>query len=197
MPKLTSSKAAEVKKAGEEGSTFFNLPEGRYIVKLKDVEATNTKKTPPDPMWVWSFEVVEFLDLPEFLTEKGLQITDPDGVVQVRNDDGEMVEKSNYFDVSKIMAFDNLRYWTVIKNTTLWDLDRVFAAFDADPDTDTDDLHGDEVGLMVVQEYITGGKLKGKLGNSVAEFFRAQDVRAAVEAERGGDVPDEDDEPDF
>ena len=135
MPKLNSTKAAEVKKAGEEGSKFVLLPEGKYRVKLTDVEPTESRSGAA--MWVWKFETVEFLENP---TQEGTQGKE-------------------------------IWYRTVIQDNTLWDLDRVVAAFDAEPDTDTDELVGDEIVVMVDQQVITGGKSKGKMGNNVVDFM--------------------------
>lgn len=146
MPKLLPAKAAEVRKAGEASGTsgkFVLLPEGKWKVKLVDVESKTSSKG--DPMWVWSYKAVEFLE--------------GDGVP--KNDKGETIDFSDR----------ELKYYTVIKDTTLWDLDRVFGAFDADADTDTDELIGDEIIVAVDQQIITGGKSKGQMGNNVTDFF--------------------------
>lgn len=146
MPKLNPNKAAEVKKAGE-GSTisgkYVLLPEGKWRVKLVDVESKTSSKG--DPMWVWSFRTLEFLE----------------GDHVAKNKDGEKIDFSER----------ELKYYTVIKDTTLWDLDRVFAAFDVEPDTDTDELVGDEIVVYVDQQINTGGKSKGQMGNNVTDFF--------------------------
>lgn len=139
MPKLLPAKAAEVKKAGEEGSKFTLLPIGKFRVKLTDVESTESRAG--KPMWVWKFETVEFLDGKSDGSNKGKEVW----------------------------------YRTVIQDNTLWDLDRVFAAFDAEPDTDTDDIIGDEIVVMIDQEMITGGKSKGKMGNTITDFFNLAD----------------------
>lgn len=62
-------------------------------------------------------------------------------------------------------------YRTVIQDNTLWDLDRVFAAFDADPDTDTDELIGDEIVVFVDHEIIGAGKRVGQTGHVIKDFF--------------------------
>lgn len=146
MPKLNPTKAAEVKKAGEGSTTsgkYVLLPEGKWRVKLVDVESKTSSKG--DPMWVWSFRALEFLE--------------GDRVAKDKN--GAVIDFSER----------ELKYYTVIKDTTLWDLDRVFAAFDAEPDTDTDELVGDEVVIYIDQQIITGGKSKGQMGNNVTDFF--------------------------
>lgn len=163
MPKLNAAKAAEVKKAGEEGSKFVLLPEGLYRVKLTDVESTESAKG--KPMWVWKFETVAFLGGETDSSNKGKE----------------------------------LWYRTVIQDNTLWDLDRVFAAFDAEPDTDTDDLCGDEIVVMVEQELITGGKSKGKMGNSITDFFTLADGEAKAKGDEYQELPSggSDDDPGF
>lgn len=90
-----------------------------------------------------------------------------------------------------------LWYRTVIQDNTLWDLDRVFAAFDAEPDTDTDDIIGDEIVVMVDQEMINGGKSKGKMGNTITDFFTLADGLAKNddEFETIGDGDGEDEPP--
>lgn len=148
MPKLNPAKAAEVRKAGEEGSKFTLLPVGLYVVKLMDVESKTSSKG--DPMWVWTYETVRFLD------------------GEPKNDKGEVINVSG----------KEIRYYTVIKETTLWDLDRVFAAYGVEPDADTDDLIGDEIVVMVEQEPITKGKSKGKMGNSISDLMSLADGEA-------------------
>jgi hypothetical protein len=167
MPKLNPTKAAEVKKAGEEGSKFILLPIGAYRVKLMDVESKESAKG--DPMWVWTFQTVEFLD------------------GEAKNDKGEPIN----------VVGKEQRYWTVIKDNTLWDLDRVFAAFNCDPDTDTDELIGDEIVVQIDQSIITKGKAKGKMGNEISDFFTLEDGLAKsnedFESVEGGST----DEPPF
>lgn len=148
MPKLNPTKAAEVKKAGEQSTTsgkYVLLPEGKWKVKLLDVESKTSSKG--DPMWVWSYRAVEFLE----------------GTPQDK--DGNAIDFSER----------ELKYYTVIKDTTLWDLDRVFAAFEVDADTDTDELIGDEIVVFIDQQIITGGKSKGQMGNNVTDFFTLTD----------------------
>lgn len=145
MPKLNSTKAQEVKKAGEEGSSRMLLPAGAYRVKLNDVDSQTSAKG--KPMWVWTYTVAEFLD------------------GNARNDKGEVIN----------VVGKELKYWTVIQDNTLWDLDRVFAAFNAEPDTDTDELIGDEIVVQLDQEISTGGKSKGKTVNVITDFFTLED----------------------
>ncbi len=167
MPKLNATKAAEVKAAGEAGSKFALLPEGKYRVKLIDVESATSRNG--NPMWVWKFDTQDYLD--GLVTDEGFTTVDgPDGEEQVN------------------IRGKELWYRTTIQDKTLWDLDRVFAAFDSDPDTDTDELIGDEVIVFVDQAIITAGKSKGKIGNNITEFFTLKDGLA---------TGDTDDEPDF
>lgn len=163
MPKLATKKAAEVKKAGEVGSKFSLLEEGRYLARLTEVESGESRKG--DPMWTWKFETVQFLDGASDASHEG----------------------------------KDLRYWTVIKDETLWDLDKMFAAFDAEPDTDTDDLINDKVVLMVIQEVIKGGKRQGQMGNTISEVLPVKDAGKVDKFETvpAGPGKAEDDEPPF
>jgi hypothetical protein len=174
VPKLNSTKAAEVKKAGEEGSKFVLLPVGKYRVKLTDVDSTTARPKPParegNPMWIWKFEVVEYLDF-----------TSLEGTPEERKEQADsFVGKEQW-------------YRTVIQDNTLWDLDRVFGAFDAEPDTDTDELVGDEIVVMIDQAVIGQGRRKGQMGNEIIDFFTVEDGLPSEDTKRATD----DKQPDF
>lgn len=160
MPQLNASKAAEVKAAGLSSTTsgkFVLLPEGKWRVKLTDVSSENSRKG--SPMWKWTFLAVAYLE--------------GDGVA--KNKDGEVIDFSER----------ELRYYTTIQDNTLWDLDRVFAAFEAEPDIDTDELIGDEIIVVLDQDMITGGKSKGQLGNNITDFFRLDTDFEEIEVSGG------------
>ena len=155
MPKLNSAKAAEVKKAGEEGA-FPVFPIGLTKLKLADVTTGSTKRT-GDPMWTWNFKYVEFLDA--YTPEPGEE---------------EKPHPTERYEGKKV------NYFTVLRDDLLWDLDRVFAAFDADPDTDTDDLIGEEIVVMMDQQLIESGRSKGQMGNNITQFYTLKDGEAAA-----------------
>ncbi len=164
MPKLNAAKAAEVKKAGEEGA-FPVFPVG--LTKLKLVDVTTGNSRAGDPMWTWQFKYVEFLDT--YTPEPG--------------DEGKPHPSERYKD-------KKVNYFTVLRDDLLWDLDNVFAAFDADPDTDTDDLVGDEVVVMMDQAMIEKGRSKGQMGNNITRFFTLKDgLAAATEIAERADAP--------
>jgi hypothetical protein len=158
LPKLTPARAAEVKKAGEDGA-FPVFPIGFTRVKLRDV--TTGQSRAGDPMWTWEFSYVEFLD--HYTPEKG------------EEDKPHPTER---------WAGKTVKYYTVLRDDLLWDLDRVFAAFDADPDTDTDDLLGDEIVVMMDQAMIDKGPAKGNMGNNITRFYTLAEGIAAAEESR-------------
>ena len=70
------------------------------------------------------------------------------------------------------------RMWV---NTSLapgaaWKLKEVFSAFDADPDTNTDELCGRWAKLTVTQRVIEMGSKKGEVGNNVDRVSRDNSV---------------------
>lgn len=159
MPQLNSTKAAEVRRAGEENARFGGaMPEGKYRVKLTEVTAGQSKSS-GNPMWTWQFEVVEFLDK---------HTLDVDGETKAEREKAQD-------EYSQALAEREIRYYTTISDKTLWDLDRVFAAFEAEPDTDTDDLIGDNIVVYIGQEIIGAGKRKGQMGNVINDFFTLKD----------------------
>lgn len=162
MPKLNPAKAAEVKKAGEEGA-FPVFPVG--LTKLKLADVTTGSSRAGDPMWTWEFKYVEFLDI--WTPEPG--------------------EESKPHPTERY-AGKKVNYFTVLRDDLLWDLDRVFAAFDADPNIDTDDLVGDEIVVMMDQAMIEKGRSKGQMGNNITAFYTLKDGEAAAKeiAERAG-----------
>jgi hypothetical protein len=149
MPKLNSTKAAEVKKAGEEGA-FPLFPLGMTRMKLVDVTTGNARSGAP--MWTWELRYLEHLEPNE-----------------------EHPDPTKYADKT-------FRYFTVVQDNTLWDLDRVFAAFDAEPDTDTDDLLGDDLVVVFDQSIATGGRAKGEMQSEIVKFYTLKDGLAAADA---------------
>jgi hypothetical protein len=158
MPKLNPTKAAEVKKAGEEGA-FPVFPIGLTRLKLTDVTTGNSRGG--DPMWTWHFKYVEFLE----------NWTAPEGVDP---------ESKEAIHPTERYAGKTIKYYTVLRDDLLWDLDNMFAAFDSDPDTDTDDLIGDEIGVAMDQAMIEKGPSKGNMGNNITRLFLLKDAQAAA-----------------
>lgn len=66
-------------------------------------------------------------------------------------------------------GYDGRQQWTntSLSEKALWKLQEMFEAFGVPADTNTDDLIGQGVKLMVVQELIGEGKRKGQMGNSI------------------------------
>lgn len=159
MPKLNPTRAAEVKKAGEEGA-FPVFPVGLTKLKLQDVTTGNSRAG--DPMWTWEFKYVEYLE--DWQAPKD---ADP--------------ESKDAVHPTERYAGKTIKYYTVLRDDLLWDLDNMFAAFDADPDTDTDDLLGDEIVVNMDQAMIEKGPAKGNLGNNITRLYALTDGLAAAQ----------------
>lgn len=56
---------------------------------------------------------------------------------------------------------------TALTDNALWKLKEVFNAFGYDADTDTDELIGEQVKLVVTQREIEKGARKGQIGNNI------------------------------
>jgi hypothetical protein len=113
-------------------------------------------------MWTWEFKYVEFLDAwtPEEGAEPGSK--------------GATHPTERYAGKSQ-------KYYTVLRDDLLWDLDNMFAAFDSDPDTDTDDLLGDEIVVAMDQAVIERGQAKGQMGNNITRLYSLEDGLAAAQ----------------
>lgn len=159
MPRLNATKAAEVRKAGEEGA-FPLFPIGLTVLKLVDVTTGNARSGAP--MWTWEFRYVEYLE--DWQAEPDV---DPESV-HAKHPNERFVDKP-------------FKYWTTIQDSTLWDLDRVFAAFDAEPNTDTDDLLGAEIVVAFDHAIANGGRNKGEMQAEIVKFYTLKDGRKAAE----------------
>lgn len=148
MPKL-SNEAAKKANEAEGSSSREPLPEGKYRVRLLEVEST--KSAAGNPMWVWKFEA----ENPEEHAGRWL--------------------------------------WerTAIQENTMWKLRQVFDAFGVPADTDTDDLIGARVDLMVGQTVAQRGKMQGKIVNEITEFLPASApaTLAAPAPKAGEEIP--------
>lgn len=82
------------------------------------------------------------------------------------------------FNIVDPVEYANRKLWvnTSLSDDSEWKLNEVFVAFDVPPDTHTDDLIGKAVNLEVVQQIMTGGKMKGKLGNNVTAVLPADEA---------------------
>jgi hypothetical protein len=80
---------------------------------------------------------------------------------------------------------------TAIQENTMWKIRQVFDAFGAPADTDTDDLIGSTVDLMVGQTVAERGKMQGKIVNEITEFLPASApaTPAAPKAAEGSEIP--------
>lgn len=83
---------------------------------------------------------------------------------------------------------------TAIQENTMWKLNQVFGAFGVPADTDTDDMIGRSVDLMVAQKVAEKGKMAGKLVNEISEFLPASGggeaaPAAAAPKQTGEEIP--------
>ena len=70
----------------------------------------------------------------------------------------------------------------------MWKIRQVFDAFGVPADTDTDDLIGTTVDLMVGQTVAQQGKMQGKIVNEITEFLPASaPATAAAPAPKAGE----------
>lgn len=73
------------------------------------------------------------------------------------------------FDVVAPEEFENRKLWvnTSLSDKAVWKLKEVFDAFGHTTDSDTDDLIGQRVKLIVSQQPIEKGNRAGQMGNNV------------------------------
>ena len=74
---------------------------------------------------------------------------------------------------------------TSLSEKAFWKLKEMFEAFGVSADTDTEDLIGQPVKLMVVQRVIEKGARKGEVGNEVRQVLPMKDADPADPANPG------------
>lgn len=144
MPKLSAQNAKKVAETETGGRSFEPLPEGKYRVRLTEVESAMTRGdngATKKPKWVWKFEVV----------------------APAEHEGRWLFEHA------------------VIGDSTLWKLAQIFEAFGVPTDTDTDDLIGETIDVMVGQEIAQRGKLAGKTVNRITDYIPAAEPGPASE----------------
>lgn len=162
MPKLMDTKVNEIKVAAEKqetGGKYVVLPEGRYRVRLMDVESTRSGKG--DLMWIWTYKVTAYV------TGDGIPKDD-------RNRTIDFSEKE-------------IKYYTVIKDSAYWDLIRVYEAFGAEVGSDTDALIGDEIIVDVIHKIQQRGRREGLPSDEVSNFYSLD--KGVPKAEEPGEPP--------
>jgi uncharacterized protein DUF669 len=98
------------------------------------------------------------------------------------------------FEVTDPSAHAGRWLWerTAIQDNTMWKIRQVFDAFGVPADTDTDDLVGSAVDLMVGQTVAQRGKMQGKTVNEIVEFLPSTSgpvSAAASKATEGSEIP--------
>lgn len=150
MPKLPKKIAKSVSE--NEGGDFDLLPQGAFVAKLEVVEAKDGRATAEEPEDVKNFGEGETIPYWSW------QFTELTGL------SGEDVE------VGKVYPG---KLWT---NTSLgvkseWKMKEVFDAFGYSTDSDTDEMVGEKVKIIVVQEVAQFGKRKGEKVNQIDEVL--------------------------
>lgn len=104
------------------------------------------------------------------------------------------------YRVDKPEEFANRRLFnnTSLAQNALWKLNETFKAFGVATDTDTDELCGEQVRLIVSQQTIQSGNRKGETGNQVDRVLPLKKGSGgAAAASNGKPAPsDEDDDED-
>jgi len=85
-------------------------------------------------------------------------------------------------------GYEGRQQWlnTSLSEKALWKLKEVFEAFGYPADTNTDDLIGKPVKLMVVQKVIDGGKRAGDTGNEIRQVLPHSQATTDAPAASGG-----------
>lgn len=123
-------------------TAFLPMPECVLHARLRDVDPT--REGPKGPYWSWEFEIVEDQ---EFIVE---------------DHEGRPVTVKSL----------NRRLWnnTSLSEESAFSFERTFRAFEAEPDTDTDELLGDIVKLVIGQRTIQQGDRKGEVVNDISNL---------------------------
>lgn len=158
MAKLNKEAQENVKKAA---SAFLPLPECVLHARLRDVDPTREGKRSGDPYWSWEFEIVE------------------DEEFDVENDEGKIV---------KVRSL-NRRLWnnTSLNPEAAFSMERTFRAFGVPIDTDTDELLGDIVKLVIGQRTIQEGDRAGEVVNDISNLKPADPEWAAKSGKEKAD----------
>lgn len=143
-------------------SGFAPIPAGVVHAILRDVDTT--KSGAKGPYWSWEFEIIDDREFP--IDETG----------------------------KKTANMKGRRLWnnTSLSDKAAFKMAETYDAFEAPLDTDTDDLIGKPVKLVISQRVIQEGNRKGETANQidrlkvadagvVEEFDKAKEARKAVE----------------
>ncbi len=86
------------------------------------------------------------------------------------------------FAIPEGLEHANRQFWvnTSLGDNALWKLNEVFAAFGVPTSTNTEDLVGRRVKVVVVQKIATAGKKKGEMVNEVKQVLPLSDTAPAA-----------------
>lgn len=180
MPKLTSTQVKAVEKVAPQlGNSFEPLPAGKYIGRLKEVEAKMSSKN--NPMWAIAWDNLRTLDGEE---KNGQQFFNLNFPTSKTRPAGWGEDKPN----SKSSPDDR---WTAYQERCKAQIHGFFTAHGYTPDSDTDEMLGEDCILDVGIETQQAGAGAGRLRNVVNGFSPVDADTAAV---AGGDDADGDDD---
>lgn len=121
---------------------------------------------------------------------------------EVRSSDQPGPSGAHYWtwEFDKIHTLDGTRkpgrQWlnTSLSENAFWKLKEAFDAFDADPDTDTDELCGHWCILVISQRVIEQGSRKGELSNNVDQLMPLDEelTDGTIDWEAAGEETEED-----
>jgi hypothetical protein len=177
MPRLSDKMAKAVAAAEPIQSTGFEpLVPGKYIVKLEEVEARQTKAG--DPAWNITFSDIRGLGGDEHGGKQFLWINLPKGAPPrgLTAPEKEKFAKAERMRRGQLNAF--------------------FAAFGYTPDSDTDEMLGEDCVVQLGIETIKQGPKTGEKTNRVFGVFPLDSVSTDGMA-AGDDEDDSDDDDDF
>lgn len=158
MAKLNDKMAKEAENAA---TGFAPMPDGAYHFILKDVDGTRSGGA--GPYWSWEYACIE---------------EDP-VEMPVLDKDGKWDGKK-----TKSQSVRGRKQWNNTSLSQAWSLKQTFDAFGVPADTDTEELYGKPVKLVLEITTIQTGNRKGQLSNNVVRVMPAdEDVVARLNDE--------------
>lgn len=140
-----------------EGQDFPLIPDGKYVGVLREVKVSEAPGESGSHYWMWFYEKAD------------------------DTDDTEAVELNEEWTSGRLMNITSLSEKAAFK------MKEAFDAHGVSADTDTDEIVGTKVLLMVGHRTVTKGARMGELTNSIEKVL-------PWDGEEGDDDSDSDDE---
>jgi hypothetical protein len=130
-------------------SNFLALPDCVLHARLRDVDPTREGKNSKAPYWAWEYEVVE---------DETFVVDNPDY-------DSKNPKSKKTLEVRSL----NRRLWnnTSLSEAAAFSMERTFRAHGVPIDTDTDEILGDIVKLVIGRRVIEEGDRAGEVVNEI------------------------------